>query len=587
MRDSRTHQPLTYDVRLPDEAQEDALRLLDASRAVVNAALAILWPHLDEFGSDRVGPAWKQVGKFIGSPSPHGDRQWRCESEVVGRLLRAQAERKRAFLLVLPVLSDGFIRPKTENRPPGKNRPAIKEAIATLQKSLEEDETTFVALQNVMEQACNFYLQHERFPTNYEELQSLPLLKVGMLTYAGDDGGAKGQAYRLALDREEGVARFRFRYPDSAGVWHWRKVDTIIPLPDAVRERLNEGELMAPTLREEQRADGSCIAVLDFIIEVEKADLPVWENVERVLGADWGVHTLLTATAVDEHNEQIGRPFFLNTGGFDGRQARTRRQIDELKKKVAKGEEQRNALPSDDPKRVWFNQQLAVWRREIDLCWRKYEQRNRALAHLASNVLLLLARVHGCSLLSMESLGTLKTTGRGRGVRGRWRNYRNNTTIRGEIWRLLRYKCHLIGLRFHTEQPRGTSHTCPHCGKPAKTYRSPAHRDEAVKWGRWLCCDSCHYNGDRDYCAWVNIARLGVAYLIQMKQTGKARSCSMTDPRVKPVSYTGAGAVLLLPPTGSDTRPSVSGKICYYPGWLGSAFLQSSQKKSVFLRLCG
>ncbi len=36
MRDSRTHQPLTYDVRLPDEAQVDALRLLDASREVVN-----------------------------------------------------------------------------------------------------------------------------------------------------------------------------------------------------------------------------------------------------------------------------------------------------------------------------------------------------------------------------------------------------------------------------------------------------------------------------------------------------------------------------------------------------------------------
>jgi hypothetical protein len=39
------------------------------------------------------------------------------------------------------------------------------------------------------------------------------------------------------------------------------------------------------------------------------------------------VHSLLTATAVDEHSEQVGRPFFLDTGGFDGRQARTRRQI--------------------------------------------------------------------------------------------------------------------------------------------------------------------------------------------------------------------------------------------------------------------
>ena len=36
MRASRTHQPLTYDVRLPEEAQADALRLLDASRVVAS-----------------------------------------------------------------------------------------------------------------------------------------------------------------------------------------------------------------------------------------------------------------------------------------------------------------------------------------------------------------------------------------------------------------------------------------------------------------------------------------------------------------------------------------------------------------------
>jgi putative transposase len=123
--------------------------------------------------------------------------------------------------------------------------------------------------------------------------------------------------------------------------------------------------------------------------------------------------------------------------------------------------------------------------------------------------------------------------------------------------------------------------------RPAKTYRSPSDRKEAVKWGRWMSCDACHYNGDRDYCASVNIARLGVTYPLQMKTTGKARSCSIADPLVKPASYTGTGSALLLPPTGSHARPLVSGKICYYPGWLGSAFLQSSQQKAVFLRLCG
>ncbi len=352
MRTSRTHQPLTYDVRLPEEAQADALRLLDESRVVINQALTLLWPFLDEFGTDRVGPAWKQVGKYMGSPQYHGDRQWRCESEVVGRLLRQQAERKKAFELVVPILSDGFIRPKTEKREASKNRPAIKEAITILQKSLEEDETSFVALQNVVEQSCNYFFQHDRFPITYEELQPVPLLQVGMLTYAGDDGGAKGQAYRLALDVDAGVARFRFRYPDEAGVWQKRKVDTIIPLPACVTERLKQGELMAPTLREERRADGERFAVLDFIIEVEKGELPAWESVERVLGADWGAHSLLTATAVDEHSQQVGRPFFLDTGKFDGRQARTRRQIDELKKKVATYEQEQDVLPEDHPKRT-------------------------------------------------------------------------------------------------------------------------------------------------------------------------------------------------------------------------------------------
>jgi hypothetical protein len=56
------------------------------------------------------GPAWKQVGEQLGSPQPHGDRQWRCESEVVGRVLRQQAERKQAFALVAPILSNGQAR---------------------------------------------------------------------------------------------------------------------------------------------------------------------------------------------------------------------------------------------------------------------------------------------------------------------------------------------------------------------------------------------------------------------------------------------------------------------------------------------
>src|SRR6266568_3799507 len=217
MRAGRHYQPLSYDLRLPDEAQADALQLLDASRAVVNAALVQLWPYLDEFMTERAGPAWKQVVELIGSPDPHGDRQWRCEAETVGRIMRGQAERKQVFQLVQSILSDGFIRPKEEKRPAGKNRQSIKEAIEALQKTLADDDTAFITMQNVVEQACNYFLEHGEFPTTYEQMQSIPLLTVGLLTYAGDDGGAKGQAYRFSLDLNAGMACLLFRFPNPLG----------------------------------------------------------------------------------------------------------------------------------------------------------------------------------------------------------------------------------------------------------------------------------------------------------------------------------------------------------------------------------
>src|SRR5260370_17051992 len=71
MRADRDQQPLSYAIRLPDEVQEDALRLLDTSRSVVNAALIKLWPKLNDFLQPRTGPAWKHALDLIDSPNPH------------------------------------------------------------------------------------------------------------------------------------------------------------------------------------------------------------------------------------------------------------------------------------------------------------------------------------------------------------------------------------------------------------------------------------------------------------------------------------------------------------------------------------
>jgi putative transposase len=588
MRRTRAVQSLSYPLRLPDVAQADALRLLDVSRRVINQALLVLWPRLDKFAERGDGPAWKQVEGMLASPDPHGSRQWRCEAEQVGRILRAQAHRKRLFLQVLPLLSEGLIHSKTKGRKASKDRKAIRQALADLKTAAEADGGSLVELQSLIEQACNHFLRTGMFPATYEEMQPVAVLSVGVLPYAGDDGPVSGQTYRLALDLEQRQITLALRCPNVQGQWPrtWTQRSVTLALPEPVAERLQAGEALAPTLRELVEADGSRYALLDLSVEVPVAPAPDWHTVERVLGFDWGIRTLVTACAVDVSGHQIGRPFFLDTGGFDGQQARTRRQIDLLKSKSERLEAFRSTLSEGDERPPALEARLSLHQREIARCWRKYHARNRDLAHLAANVLLLLASVQGCDFIAGESLKTLKSTGRGRDARGRWRNWRNNSQIRGELWRILKYKCHLAGIRLEWQRPRGTSHTCPRCGQAASTYRSPADHTEALDWGAWLWCAACGWNGSRDYAAALNIARLGAAFLAHYQKTGRFYHPSIADSVVKAVSYSGAAAVLRLPPPGRQPRPPSAGRTdC--KGWVHSVSLRSSYASATMLRLCG
>jgi putative transposase len=300
-------------------------------------------------------------------------------------------------------------------------------------------------------------------------------------------------------------------------------------------------------------------------------------------------HSLVTATVLelgedDEPYRQVSRPFFLDTGGFDGRQARNRRQTDRLKRHIEDLTKKRDVLPKANPRREQYNARIAAYEAEKQRCWRKYAARNRELAHLAANVLILLATVFHCELIAGESLKTLKSVGRGRGKKGRWQKWRNNTTIRGELWRVLYYKCFLFGIRLVSQKPEHTSHTCPRCHEPANTYAAPDRLDTALDSGHWLYCSACHYHVDRDYAASVNIARLGMAFLRYTQRTTNSRRFSMTDQSVKPASYTGAGATLLVPPPiRQDSPPDTAGRICI-TGWPASVWLSTSYNRaSIFV----
>jgi putative transposase len=288
----------------------------------------------------------------------------------------------------------------------------------------------------------------------------------------------------------------------------------------------------------------------------------------------------------------VSRPVFLDTGGIDGRQAGLRREIDRLKaccerydtqisQALSAEASQHTALPADFP---GWQEWVSAYSARIKQFWKKYERHNRELAHPASNVLIRLSVLYDCRLIYGENLTTLKTEGRGKGVRGRFRNWRNNTTVRGELWRVLKYKCHLLGIRARQVEPRGTTHTCPRCHQPAKTFASsaPADRTKAIEWGAWLCCSNpaCLWNGARDYAASLNIARLGLAFLITYHQTRAYQAYRMTVSSVKPALYIGAGATLLLPSQGFTSRP-YEGKHTYSAGWSYATSLRTSQPKNL------
>ena len=155
-------QTLSFPIRLPNAMQAEALRLLDASSIAINEIITDLWPQLDLFVADRSGPAWKQVERHLLRRSGHGNRQERCEMEQAGRLLRAQATRKQVFHTVLPLLSEGLIRGAQGKRPAKKDHWEIKEQVRTLRAHMQdagEDADAFMAMTNVLEQACNRYIR--------------------------------------------------------------------------------------------------------------------------------------------------------------------------------------------------------------------------------------------------------------------------------------------------------------------------------------------------------------------------------------------------------------------------------------------
>jgi transposase len=416
---------------------------------------------------------------------------------------------------------------------------------------------------NITEQLLNFMELEGRLPNNYFELQSVPLIKIPMITYASDDGLLNGNTYRLSVDLTNKRLIFKAKYPKISNPVFpsdWVSIGTphtiTLAIPKILEQRLSSGaKQKAPNLRI-INSKGKKRIVLDFITSHE-VDPPEDSNeVVNFLAYDWGVRKLITFVVVNSRGEQLSRPFFFRIDILADKQLRRRKQISYLKKV-------KNKLDTSDPLK-------ADYAFEIKLIWEKYSRVNLVLGHIASLIAVDLARIYNCQVIVGENLKSLRRTKKGKNPKASERslNWKVNSAIKSAIWFRIIYKAQEQGICSQLISPEYTSQVCPRCGSKGKRTKSPEHHDE-LDTGVWFNCinKECGYNADRDYIAALNIARKA----FDKDHSNWHEPKQVTDCHL--VSYIGTPASLPFPSPESVRRfmlNSLSGftQICVKPSFL-------------------
>lgn len=498
---------LTTNLRLPDELVGPLKNLTDLGLKVQGQVLEKYWSHegLEAVASSS-GKVWKLLDTELSRPQDVyiPSRVWRCILESAGRVLRSIAERKRIFELLLPLFN-------------GKAKDSAKKLFDELKENGEQEK--FGYLFNVAETVANFYADHERLPQDFFELQKRPEPRKFTFTLAADDGKDTGQVMRYECDGEvlRGKVKLPTRpEPKSEKDWEWFSFET--RLPQELKEKLAQGgRIHAPDLRLKCKPSGKLIALLDMKVEVPEEG-PSGAD-DRALALDWGQRKLITGTVVSREG-QLTPPFFVFWQALKAKLFRIRQQISRLQKI-----RDRHERKSPEWKR--YNRMIAS-------AWQKYHRIQHQLAHQVSNLLVLLAKVFGCRYIFVEWLVTL----RGKNGRPKDLNWWVTTTVRGLLFRLLRYKARLLGIRVLQVPPGGTSSICPRCLEKGKHIKSPREPQEKNS-GSWFICPSCKYSADRDYVGSLNVGRAG----FKLK---------------RPLSYRVSGAAQPFPSQGASHKEAMT-----------------------------
>ena len=457
-------QILSFPLIIRSEANPKIKRTLWYAKKMSNKYLRKFYQRdiLEHLSISKVRQSYKIL-------EPESPRKWRSKIpsrvnrgilEISGRILRVVNSRRNLFELMLEKFGDT------------PDKWSYKKLIAEHKIYVKSQ-----YIQNLSEQAERFYLSNGQYPTDFFQLQTTPKAKAAIISYAPDDGQA------ILIEKRGNSLFIRLKvlaYEDQECNPEWEWIEFSVPLPSF----LSPLEQVAPDLRLDY-FHGQLLPVIDYKVEIEGAKEI---NSPYFLTVDWGIRKLVTICVFDKQGNLICPPFFLSFEPIQAKLLRIRNEIDQLKAKRDKC-----STKSDEWKK---------YNREIAKRWRKFRAIQKQLAHLASNVIVLIAQLYHCSEIYVEWLKTLKSKNFSAKL-----NWVINTTVREAIYEKVAYKAKLTGIKFKRPlSPYGTSQYCPRCGKKGIHTKSPNHWQE-IKSGGWFRCPCCGYNADRDYVACCNLAR--------------------------------------------------------------------------------
>lgn len=417
-------------------------------------------------------------------------RYKRCLMGRLAEIFTAHKDEYKAFQTITDTVKERKIKSIGYNR---------------LREEIFDNQTEYIpwgVVQNVCQQLNNYYDEHGNFPTYYLDLVSLPNPN-GTLSYAPDEG----QILDLSYNKTENVLDVELKTPgsttsDELETYHdWNTHNFTVDCHNYFNELIENGEIKRPEIRRETRKNGESVFVLDVPVKLDSEDsnVDIEKESNRVLAVDLGVKTQATATVVEqvectEELSQVSTPFFIDLADKKEKLFRLKNQSENVNDKL----QQLRETGEDHTEQ--FDKLLSEYRLKRE----KEQELREQIQHHIANTLVWLATQHNCETIVFESLEDLES---GKGIGGGDTSWQISTWARGSLSQKVTYKADVVDIDVETVNPWRTSRYCPRCGVHGCTVKSPSDPVEMRSGGHFQC-DCCGFEGDRDYVASLNVARV-------------------------------------------------------------------------------